>query len=370
MSQRPPDYPLRFKEIIRNYEFGRRWIAEAFAKTGLPDDPVIAETWEVCDRPSGVSSLILNGHMAGLTLRQAIDRCGGDLLGRQMVERFGTIFPLLIKFLDASHPLGEQVHCNDQIAKARGLKDFFGKTEAWYMLRTQPSATVRCGNIRGMTNERAREAFLQNTAPQCMTEYTVEPGDAFLLYAGTMHYSAGGVLFYEVMQNSDVVLGLRLNQARWTAAEQQDRANRAVEALHLEDDFDCHIPPVSVEDDGWQRTFVLACREFALERLEGTQAYAIELDGRRFEVLSVVEGSAVMETAGGSESLYAGQSCLLPAGLQRVTLHPQGRAVVLRTYVPDLELDIVRPLRRAGISRERIESLGGRTRLNPLRGIL
>jgi len=57
-------YPLRFKEILRNYSFGSRWIADSFNKTGLPDDQRIAETWEVCDRP-GESSQVINGPYAG-----------------------------------------------------------------------------------------------------------------------------------------------------------------------------------------------------------------------------------------------------------------------------------------------------------------
>jgi hypothetical protein len=45
-------YPLRFKEALRNYGFGDRWIVEAYEKEGLPEDHRVAETWEVCDRPT------------------------------------------------------------------------------------------------------------------------------------------------------------------------------------------------------------------------------------------------------------------------------------------------------------------------------
>ena len=49
-------YPLRFKEILRNYTFGNRWIVDVYAKEGLPEDHRIAETWEVCDRGAGSAS--------------------------------------------------------------------------------------------------------------------------------------------------------------------------------------------------------------------------------------------------------------------------------------------------------------------------
>ncbi|MHC4718220.1 MAG: hypothetical protein ACYS5V_14705, partial [Planctomycetota bacterium] len=56
-------YPLRFREILRDYRFGDRWIVREFDKPGLPADHRIGETWEVCDRP-GESSEIINGPLA------------------------------------------------------------------------------------------------------------------------------------------------------------------------------------------------------------------------------------------------------------------------------------------------------------------
>lgn len=79
-------YPLRFKEILRNYGFGNRWIVDAFDKDGLPDDHRIAETWEVCDRP-GESSEVINGALLGHTLHELIGLYGERLLGRDVVAR-------------------------------------------------------------------------------------------------------------------------------------------------------------------------------------------------------------------------------------------------------------------------------------------
>ena len=239
--QMEPLYPLRFQEILRDYGFGDRWIVSAFAKQGLPDGHRIAETWEVCDRPSE-SSLVANGALQGLTLHELIDRYAGDLLGRDVLSRCGTRFPLLIKFLDASNPLGEQVHQSDAIARQRGLDDP-GKTEAWYMLRARDGATVHCGNRDGVTQAQALDALVDGTIRDCMQEHAVEPGDAFLLYAGTMHYSHGGVLFYEIMQNSDVIIGLRNRDPALPIEEREKKARAALEGIHLENGFDCRYGP-------------------------------------------------------------------------------------------------------------------------------
>jgi len=365
-------YPLRFQEILRNYTFGNRWIVSLFHKTGLPADHRISETWEVCDRQKE-SSPILNGPLAGRTLRQAIDEFGEALLGSEMVRRFGMVFPLLVKFLDASQVLGEQLHPSDAINRARGSKDFFGKTEAWYMLAVKPGATIRAGNRDGVTQQQLHDAILDGTSRECMKTYNVQPGQAFLLYAGTMHHTVGGVLFYEIMQNSDLGHSL-VPDPRLPDSERRQRADAAVEALHLEDNFECLTRPVKIAADGGanSRTFAIVCNEFATERLDLAAPHTLAVDGRKFYVVSVIEGRASVKCKGSeSVTLDKGGTVLVPASAGDAMIEPVGGpASLLKSYVPDLMEDVVRPLRAAGVSDTAISALGGRTILNPLARLL
>lgn len=361
-------YPLRFKEILRNYSFGTRRIPTLFpAKQGFPPDHRIAETWEVCDRPPE-SSEVINGPLAGHSLHQLIENQGAELLGTAMIERFGARFPLLIKFLDAGSVLSEQAHHSDELAAARGIDDS-GKTEAWYMLDTRPGSAIRCGNVPGLTPERLTQALLDGTSRECMQEQAVRPGDAFLLYAGTMHYSAGGQVFYEIMQNSDVYIGLGPFKPGVPDSEKRARAAAALEGVHIEENFDCRTRPVIVDEEGARRTVILACEHFALERLDLDGTCDVSPDGSRFEVFSQIEGESRIRWPGGEEHLRAGNTCLVPASLRTVSLHAKGSAV-LRAYVPDLARDIVEPLRARGVADSDIERLGGVTVLNPLRKVL
>jgi mannose-6-phosphate isomerase class I len=93
MTNQTSLYPLRFREILRDYRFGDRWIVETYEKAELPDDHRVGETWEVCDRP-GESSEVINGPLTGETLHTLIARYGPSLLGRDVVARCGTRFPL------------------------------------------------------------------------------------------------------------------------------------------------------------------------------------------------------------------------------------------------------------------------------------
>lgn len=358
-------YPIRFKEIIRNYGFGDRWIVAMYEKTGLPEDNRIGETWEVVDR-KGESSVVLNGPLAGINLHELIQTYGAQLLGRDIVQRCGLRFPLLIKFLDASNALGEQAHHSDALAAQQGLDDP-GKTEAWYMLKVREDATIHCGHKPGVTADSVRQALIEGNIRDLMQEYPVQPGDGFLLHAGTMHYSKGGVLFYEIMQNSDVYIGLRKVDPALADAEKEERLRFLLEGVHLEQGFDPKITPVTLQEGENSRTFVFVCRYFALERLDLHANTVIDCDGERFFVLSQIEGSSVIQWANVQDELRPGHTIFLPADLGKVTILPGPHCALLKAYVPNLRDNIIIPCREAGITDACIRGLGGNTRLNPMR---
>jgi mannose-6-phosphate isomerase len=203
-----------------------------------------------------------------------------------------------------------------------------------------------------------------------MEEYAVEPGDSFLIYAGVMHYSKGGALFCEVMENSDITYGLRHHVDEAEPGRERERAEELADQIHLEDDFDCQTSHVALERGPNTQTFVFACRHFAMERLDLAADHVLDLDGKRFYVLSQIEGASRVVCGDTVETLRAGNSCLLPAAVDSVRLEPQGNAALLKMYVPDLMANIVEPLRAQGVSDAEIVGLGGSTELNDLRDLV
>jgi mannose-6-phosphate isomerase len=65
-----------------------------------------------------------------------------------------------------------------------------------------------------------------------------------------------------------------------------------------------------------------------------------------------------IEYRGGTERLGRAESCILPAATGEVRVVPEGEASLIACYVPDLERDVVAPLREAGHSDEVIRALG------------
>jgi mannose-6-phosphate isomerase len=184
-----------------------------------------------------------------------------------------------------------------------------------------------------------------------------------------MHGSSGGVLFYEIMQNSDITLGLRPRRDAGDA-ERDAWADRTIRAIHLEPGADGRTASVTLDAGANRRTFILACEHFVVERMDLAGPVDATPGGRRFEVLTVIEGEATVSGGGVVETLRPGQTCLLPAGLASATVAPAGACSLLRAYAGDLDRDVVSPLRAAGKSDDAIAALGGRTTENPLLRLL
>ena len=111
----------------------------------MPPNQVIGESWEITDRPEGVS-VIANGPLAGKTLRWLMENHAASCWARSGRER--KQFPLLVKILDAQDKLSLQVH--PPAAKAKELKGE-PKTEMWFIADATPTADLFVGLKRGVT---------------------------------------------------------------------------------------------------------------------------------------------------------------------------------------------------------------------------
>lgn len=135
--------------------------------------------------------------------------------GHESGERIGEIWftrddaepmPLLVKLLFTSERLSIQVHPDDEQARDRGLAA--GKTECWYVTAAEPGAVLGIGTREPLDGERLRGLALDGGIEAMMDWKPVQPGDFFLIPAGTVHAIGAGVSLVEVQQNSDVTYRL------------------------------------------------------------------------------------------------------------------------------------------------------------------
>lgn len=126
----------------------------------------------------GSGSIVSNGEFKGKSLKWLIETYGSQLVGNKVFERFGTKFPLLIKFIDAAENLSVQLHPDDEIAQKK--HNSFGKTEMWYIMQADTDAELILGFKDVITDQEYRKLVENNALLSALHSEPVQVGDAFL----------------------------------------------------------------------------------------------------------------------------------------------------------------------------------------------
>ena len=348
-------YPIKLTFHVREYAFGERLIPEKLGKEGVPDGGV-AETWEISDYRDARAT-VTNGHYAGRTLHDLVEEFPDGLVGEGWR---GQHFPILFKFLDASHMLPVHLHPDDETAR-RKHGEPHGKSEAWHILWAEPDASILAGIKEGFSREDLFDAFKRQDYDSVMPRYPIRAGDTVYVPGGILHTFGPGTLICEVQQTSDLgqfvmpedLFGKPLDEDEWNA-------NIEATLDELKTDFMPRPNPGLALEDGTNRR-ILCCAgpHFALERWTLREARTVPSRPDRCLTLSNVgDGSVQLRYEGGVESLGRAESCVLPAGLGETSVVPDGEASLVVCYVPDIGRDVVGPLREAGHSDEEIRGLG------------
>jgi len=331
-------YPLVFTPVYKDYPWGGRSL-ETFFGRRLPG-PIIAESWEIADRPGGMS-VVASGPWRGLPLGDLMSRWGAGLVGRRgkvagalgprgvaagataaHADR-GPRFPLLFKLIDARERLSLQVHPSQVSAARLGGEP---KWEMWYALGAAGEARVLAGLRAGVTRPVFERALAEGRVEACLASLPIRPGTVVSVPGGRVHAIDAGCLLYEIQQNSDTTF--RLHDWGRLGADGLPRPLHVREALEAITWDDEPAAPAQARDlpprpgaRGWE---LLRTPHFCVRRLELTGPLRAANDGESFHALFLVSGSANVEGGGVIVPLVPGTTCLLPAGLSSYTLEPEG----------------------------------------------
>lgn len=187
---------LRFRPLPQERVWGGRALESELGRA-LPPGRPFGESWEIVDRPEA-QSVIAGGPLDGLTLRQAIERHGAEIMGPRWPK--DKPFPILVKWLDCRERLSLQVHPPAAVAKELGGEP---KTENWFVAAAAPDAHLFVGLKPGVTREQFERALADNTLEECVNRVPVSAGDSVLVRSGQVHAIGGGCLILEIQQNSD-----------------------------------------------------------------------------------------------------------------------------------------------------------------------
>ncbi|HJA96686.1 MAG TPA: class I mannose-6-phosphate isomerase [Candidatus Alistipes faecavium] len=318
----------KFKPILKSLIWGGEKIAPY--KQIETDQHNIGESWEL----SGVKdneSVVAEGPEAGTPLPELIARHGSALLGRENFERFGTEFPLLIKFIDARQDLSIQVHPNDELAWERHKSK--GKTEMWYVVAADEGAHLRSGFAKEVTPEEYEASVADNTITDILTDYKIQPGDVFFLPAGRVHAIGAGSFIAEIQQTSNITY--RIYDYGRVGADGKPRelhtelAKGAIDYTVLPD-YRTHYRP---EYD--KRVELVSCPYFTTSLYDLTRQQGVDLSRlNSFVVVICLEGSGTLTSdAGSSVSIHQGETVLVPASTWSMGMIPDGRMKVLTSWI-------------------------------------
>ena len=322
-------YPLKFEPILKQTLWGgEKIIPFKHLKETLPN---VGESWEV-SAVDGSESVVANGVDKGRTLPEMVRKYKEELVGEANYARFGDKFPLLIKFIDAKLDLSIQVHPDDALAKKR--HNSFGKNEMWYVISADPGAKLISGFSQEITPKEYKERVHDGTFAQVLQSCPIQPGDVFYVPAGRVHGIGAGACVAEIQQTSDITYRIYdYNRKDKNGKTRELHTAQAVDAINfadVQDDFRTSYDRVQNEP-----VEVVACPYFTTSVYDMTEEITCdysELDS--FVIFICVEGACRLRDNEDNEiTLQAGETVLLPATTQNVTIVPDQHVKLLETYV-------------------------------------
>lgn len=311
-------YPITFRPIFKERIWGGRNLERLYGKD-LPAGIPVGESWEITDRPEGVSE-ILNGPLAGRTLRWLMENQAAELLGSARPADAGR-FPLLVKILDAQDVLSLQVHPPVALAASLGGEP---KTEMWYVADATAEAAVYVGLGRGVTRVEFDRRIRDGTVAQCFHRHSVRPGDAMFLPSGRVHALGAGSVIFEIQQNSDTTY--RVFDWNRTGPDGRPR-DLHIDAALASIDFADFEPPLihnRLAGDPAARSATLVSDPlFEVVLRRESAGWHGQRPQPGLIILAVLNGGLVVEGGGQTVNLRPGQFCLLPDALTSVQLRAE-----------------------------------------------
>lgn len=347
-------YPLKLEPIFEERVWGQEDLSFLYA--ARPNCPRrVGEVWL-----TGDTNRAANGPWGGTSLGELAERCGAALLGSRLPRLrppHWPRFPLLVKFLFTSDKLSVQVHPPDFYAGQKEQSP--GKTEMWHVLKAAAGARLAIGfredlRAAGRPGAAALRGAVESGAIEEMLDWReVRQGETFFVPAGTVHALGPGLVLCEIQENSDITYRLfDYNRPGTDGRPRPLQVDKALDVLEWQTEGGRTVP-LEWASGAPSGLCLAACPYFATEKV----SLSTMLRGKtneRCEIWIGLDGIARLE-AGGEEVLCEkGEVVVLPASAGAFSVHPISSATFLRTFPPDLEADVIRPLRARGYSDQQI----------------
>lgn len=305
-------YPLKFKVIDKPKVWGgERWLISGYGND---------------------ISVVENGHLAGNDINDLVETYMDELVGDNIYQLYGNMFPLLIKWIFADDDLSVQVHPDD--AQAAEVEQN-GKTEMWYVTDSK-GGTVIAGWTQDTNEAAVRQALENNTILDNLQVVDVKKGDVVFLPAGEVHALRRGTQVLEIQETSDMTY--RLYDYNRPGVDGKMRPLHIEEALSVMDYAHTEQPLTPYTCGMNSAANLVQDEHFITNKICFNQTIGRDyaaLDS--FVIYIVAEGTCEIkwedQPAEEHVILHENEAVLLPAALDDITLIPQGEVSLIETYI-------------------------------------
>lgn len=320
-------YPLKFEPILKDKIWGGTKLKQLFNKNTLSDK--LGESWELTGFETD-ESIVTNGFLAGNTLSELIEVYMGELVGDKIYEDFGLTFPLLFKLIDANENLSIQVHPGDEIAAER--HNSYGKTEMWYVIDADPGAELIIGFTHDCSHDEYLIALENNIIENLLQKVSVKKGDVLFIPAGLVHAIGKGIVVAEIQQSSDITY--RIYDYKRTDDQGNERelhTDLALDVIKFEASKNPKTPYKVLLNE---ITPLIHCDYFTTNMLHFNENLIRNYSSiRSFVVYMCLEGNFVLETENEKTIVNKGDTILIPACIDELTLFPDSDVTLLEVYI-------------------------------------
>lgn len=290
----------------------------------------------------------------GCSFSDFLKENGEACLGQDFIKVYGHTPGFLLKLLNSKDRLLVQVHPDKEKAE-KYFHLSFGKTEAWYILETEPDekAYIWAGFRPGVTRESFQHLIeIQDTEGilNQLHRYEIHKGDVILIKAGTPHAMGNHSLVAEIQEPVDITL--RAERFR------PDGSQLSEESMHSGIGIENMINCFQFQCDDWETTknriFLnpekkraqnmeeqilidsskLSCFSMSEVKITGK----CEKRNRQFVVALVLSGTGTLITEDGELELRKGTEFFVPNCCSTYEYQKQGTEEfrILECYPPVL----------------------------------
>ncbi|MDD4820206.1 MAG: mannose-6-phosphate isomerase [Flavobacteriales bacterium] len=319
-------YPLIFNTIYKDKIWGGNKIHSVLGKNY--DLPNCGETWEL-SAVKGNVSVVSSGELKGKDLQSLINEYKEDLVGKSIFEKYGTTFPLLVKYISADDDLSIQVHPDDELALKR--HNSLGKTEMWYIMDADHGSSLISGFSKKTTKEEYLKYFNSGHLMDLLHKEPVKNGDCFFLHTGRVHSIGRGILLAEIQQSSDITYRI-YDFDRVEASTGQPRELHVEQALDAMDFSASGNPKTEYTAVEGASSPMVHCQYFNTDIISASQKVSMDYSSvDSFVIYTCVHGAYTLKTEEFSMDVKMGQCVLIPACINSVEIVPNGHVKILQS---------------------------------------